>query len=107
MGFDMIEGILVEDDVPASLSSKIGASSTKARVLGIAVSLAAIMLLVSLRGWIIDDVVKDINENPDTYERVPVWERSERPYITNQSHSFVMEFGVPHFWSVTRVVRTK
>ena len=89
----MIEGVPVGDDAPASLSEKVRLSSPRARMLGIAVSLAAIMLLVPLQGWIFDDVVDEIKQDVGTYERVPVWERSEWPYITNESHSLVMEFG--------------
>ena len=62
-------------------------------MLGIAVSLAAIMLLVPLQGWIFDDVVEEIKQDVGTYERLPVSERSESPYITNESHSIEIEFG--------------
>ena len=89
----MIEEVPFGDDLAASLYEKVRSSSPRARILGIAVSLAAIMLLVSLQGWIIDDVVDEIKQDLGAYERVPVWERSEWPYITNKSHSFVMEFG--------------
>ena len=55
--------------------------------------MVAIMLLVSIQGWIIDDVVDEIKKDLGIYERVPVWERSEWPYITSGSYSYVMEMG--------------
>ncbi len=55
--------------------------------------MVAIMLLVSIQGWIIDDVVDEIKKDLGIYERVPVWERSEWPYITSGGYSYVMEIG--------------
>ena len=89
----MIEGIPVGDEKNPRPSVKFTASVSKARILTIAFSLTAIMLLVSLQGWIFDEVVDGINDEREGYERVPVWERSDWPYITNQSHSYVMEYG--------------
>ena len=89
----MIEGIPVGDGKNPRPSVKFTASVSKARILTIAFSLTAIMLLVSLQGWIFDEVVDGINDEREGYERVPVWERSDWPYITNQSHSYVMEYG--------------
>ena len=89
----MIEGIPVGDGANPRPSGKFTASVSKARILTIAFSLTAIMLLVSLQGWIFDEVVDGINDEREGYERVPVWERSDWPYITNQSYSYVMEYG--------------
>ena len=89
----MIEGVPVEDDTITPLSDRIKINISKSKVIGIAVSMVAIMLLVSLQSWIIDDVVDEIKKELGIYERVPVWERSEWPYRTDQSNSFVMEFG--------------
>ena len=50
----MIEGVPVED-AKSILLPKIARS--KIKLLGIAMSMVIIMLLVSLQGWIIDDVV--------------------------------------------------
>ena len=46
-----------------------------------------------MQGWIVDDVIKEIKKELGIYERVPVWERSEWPYLTNYSNGFVMEYG--------------
>ena len=89
----MIEGIPVGDGTNTRPSEKFTASVSKARILTIAFSLTAIMLLVSLQGWIFDEVVDGIKDEREGYERVPVWERSDWPYITNQSYSYVMEYG--------------
>ncbi|MAD72942.1 MAG: hypothetical protein CL973_04035, partial [Euryarchaeota archaeon] len=90
----MIEGIPVEDDKSTPLSDKFSnLTSSNIKLLGIAVSMAIIMLLVSLQGWIIDDVVDEIKKDLGIYDRVPVWERSEWPYTTDQANGFVMEYG--------------
>ena len=90
----MIEGIPVEDDKSTPLSDKFSnLTRSNIKLLGIAVSMAIIMLLVSLQGWIIDDVVDEIKKDLGIYDRVPVWERSEWPYTTDQANGFVMEYG--------------
>ena len=89
----MIEGVPVGDAEVHRRSERRDASSSKLKLLGVAISMVAIMLLVSIHGWIIDDVVDDIKKDLGIYDRVPVWERSEWPYITSQSYSQVMEFG--------------
>ena len=83
----MIEGVPVGD------AEGQDASASKLKLLGVAISMVAIMLLVSINGWIIDDVVDEIKKDLGIYERVPVWERSEWPYITSGSYSYVMEMG--------------
>ena len=89
----MIEGVPVGDADGPHLSDRHDASSSRLKLLGVATAMAAIMLLVSIQGWIIDDVVDEIKKDLGIYDRVPVWERSEWPYITSQSYSQVMEFG--------------
>ena len=89
----MIEGVPVGDAEGPRLSDRQDDSSSKLKLLGVAISMVAIMLLVSIHGWIIDDVVDDIKKDLGIYDRVPVWERSEWPYITSNSHSYVMDFG--------------
>ena len=89
----MIEGVPVVDAEVTRKSERQGASSSKLKLLGVAISMVAIMLLVSIQGWIIDDVVDEIKKELGIYERVPVWERSEWPYITSGSYSYVMELG--------------
>ena len=86
----MIEGVPVEDD-KSKLLPKFARS--KIKLLGIAMSMVIIMLLLSLQGWIIDDVVDEIKKDLGIYDRVPVWERSEWPYTTDQANGFVMEYG--------------
>ena len=66
---------------------------SKIKLLTIAIFISLVMLLVSLQTWIVDDVVDEIKKDLGIYERVPVWERSEWPYSTDQSYSFVMEYG--------------
>ena len=78
----MIEGVPVGDPEVPSRSERQGSASSKRKLLGVAISMVAIMLLVSVHGWIIDDVVDEIKKDLGIYERVPVWERSEWPYIT-------------------------
>ena len=75
----MIEGIPVGDGANTSPSGKFTASVSKARILTITFSLTAIMLLVSLQGWIFDEVVDGIKDEREGYDRVPVWERSDWP----------------------------
>ena len=90
----MIEGIPVEEDKLTPLSDKLNnLTRSNIKLLGIAVSMAIIMLLVSLQGWIIDDIVDEIKKDLGIYDRVPVWERSEWPYTTDQANGFVMEYG--------------
>ena len=76
----MIEGTPVEDGVKTLIPRKFLASTSKVRIVAIAFSMAAIMLFVSLQGWIFDEVVHGIKDEQETYDRVPVWERSEWPY---------------------------
>ncbi|MBJ29686.1 MAG: hypothetical protein CMB61_06510 [Euryarchaeota archaeon] len=89
----MIEGTPVEDGVKTQIPRKFLASTSKVRIVAIAFSMAAVMLFVSLQGWIFGEVVDGIKDDQETYDRVPVWERSDWPYITNQSYSYVMELG--------------
>ena len=89
----MIEGLPVGDAEEAFQSERQSASSYKPKLLGVAISMVTIMLLVPIHGWIMDDVVDEIKKDLGIYERVPVWERSEWPYITSQSYSYVMELG--------------
>ena len=61
------------------------------------------MLLVSIHGWIIDDVVDEIKKDLGIYERVPVWERSEWPYITVAATVTSWNKGVTGFWRRTTI----
>ena len=58
-----------------------------------AVAVVGILLAVILQSVIFDEIVDEVKQELGIYERVPVWERSEWPYITDQPYSFVMEFG--------------
>ena len=94
----MIEGVIIDDEgyrkySPHQSPEKDGLLSMRAKIYISATFLASILVLVSLQGWIVDDVIKEIKKELGIYERVPVWERSEWPYLTNYSNSFVMEYG--------------
>ena len=89
----MIEGVLIAEEVFSSFEREKMKRKSKIKLLTIAIFISLIMLLVSLQTWIVDDVVDEIKKDLGIYERVPVWERSEWPYLTDQSYSFVMENG--------------
>ena len=89
----MTEGVLIAEEVFSSFERKKMKRKSKIKLLTIAIFISLIMLLVSLQTWIVDDVVDEIKKDLGIYERVPVWERSEWPYLTDQSYSFVMENG--------------
>lgn len=94
----MIEGVIIDDDgyrkyTPIKGPERASFLSFKAKIYVSATFLASILVLVSLQGWIVDDVIKEIKKELGIYERVPVWERSEWPYLTNYSNGFVMEYG--------------
>ena len=94
----MIEGEIIDDEgyrkfTPYQKPERSGLFSMKTKIYISASFLASILILVSLQGWIVDDVIKEIKKELGIYERVPVWERSEWPYLTNYSNGFVMEYG--------------
>ena len=94
----MIEGVMIDDEgyrkyTPNNSHERASFLSLRAKIYVSATFLASILILVSLQGWIVDDVIKEIKKELGIYERVPVWERSEWPYLTNYSHGFVMEYG--------------
>lgn len=94
----MIEGVIIEDEgntfYPPNGNADVRPDSpSKWKIWLSATGLVALMITVSLQGWIIDDVVDDIKKELGIYERVPVWERSEWPYLTSYSNGYVMEFG--------------
>ena len=94
----MIDGVLIDDEGSTSYAPVEGTgikpvAPSKWKIWLSASGLVALMVMVSLQGWIIDDVVDDIKKELGIYERVPVWERSEWPYLTSYSNGYVMEFG--------------
>ena len=89
----MVEGVIIGEIESPPLSSRFRDNGAKIKLLGIALFMAIIMLLVSIQGWIIDEVVDEIKKDMGIYDRVPVWERSEWPFITDQGTSFAMEYG--------------
>ena len=94
----MIEGVIIDDEgyrkyTPNKGPERASFLTVKAKIYVSATFLASILILVSLQGWIVDDVIKEIKKELGIYERVPVWERSEWPYLTNYSNGFVMEYG--------------
>ena len=58
-----------------------------------ALAIVALLLAVIAQSVIFDQVKDEIKKDLGIYERVPVWERAEWPYITSQNNSFVMEQG--------------
>ncbi|MAU85682.1 MAG: hypothetical protein CMA21_03675 [Euryarchaeota archaeon] len=94
----MIEGVLIDDEgntlyPPIEETNIESVAPSKWKIWLSASGLVALMVMVSLQGWIIDDIVDDIKKELGIYERVPVWERSEWPYLTGYSNGYVMEFG--------------
>ena len=99
--------LILEDDSPQIPSSEVlpigevisdildsrGLDKRSIAVAAGALAVVGILLAVIVQSVIFDDIVDDVKQELGIYERVPVWERSEWPYITNQPHSFVMEFG--------------
>ena len=59
----MIEGVLVKDGESTTLFGKFSYIRSKIKLLAIAVFMTMIMLLLSLQGWIIDDVVDEIKKD--------------------------------------------
>jgi len=55
--------------------------------------IVALLLAVIAQSVIFDQIKDEIKKDLGIYERVPVWERAEWPYITSQNNSFVMEQG--------------
>ena len=90
----MIEGVPVGDVEGQD------ASSSKLKLLGVAISMVAIMLLVSIQGWIIDDVVDEIKEHSGDL-------REECPYrglvATSRVAATVTswKWGITVFWRRT------
>ena len=62
-----------------------------------AFALAAVAVSVMFIALVMQNLVFDsVEESPGStgdYERVPVWERANWPYITDAPHGFVMEYG--------------
>ena len=65
----------------------------KHAALGLAAVVVAAMFIALVMQNLVFDSVEGPNDPTGDYERVPVWERANWPYITNQSHAFVMEHG--------------
>ena len=58
-----------------------------------AIGVVALFMVVIVQSVIFDQIKDEIKKDLGIYERVPVWERSEWPYVTSQNNSFVMEVG--------------
>ena len=71
--FTMIEGVLVKDDESTTLFGKFSNIHSKIKLLGIAVFMILMMLLLSLQGWIIDDVVDEIKKDLGWPVETPPW----------------------------------
>ena len=82
----------VIDDISDYLQN-LPINPVRAAVAAGAFGVVSLLLVLTLQGIIFGDVVDDIKKDLGMYERVPVWERSEWPYITDQPHGFVMEIG--------------
>ena len=63
----------------------------------IAFVMASLVVAAMFIALVMQNLVFDSVEEPQApqgnYERVPVWERANWPYVTNGSHGFVMEYG--------------
>ena len=55
-----------------------------------ALAVVGILLAVILQSVIFDEIVDEVKQELGIYERVPVWERSEWPYITDQPYSCLL-----------------
>ena len=82
----------VIDDISDYLQN-LPINPVRAAVAAGAFGVVSLLLVLTLQGIIFGDVVDDVKKDLGMYERVPVWERSEWPYITDQPHGFVMEIG--------------
>ena len=69
-----------------------GINQTLNKVLG-ATSVVVVIFIViaAMHEKAIGNAILD--NNNDTYVRVPVWERGDYDYITNEDYGYVMEFG--------------
>ena len=69
-----------------------GINQTLNKVLGATSVVVVIFIVVAaMHEKAIGNAILD--NNNDTYVRVPVWERGNYDYITNQDYGSVMEFG--------------
>ena len=70
------------DSITSTLNKTLGATS---------VMVVIFIVIAAIHG---ETISKNITENEDnSYVRVPVWERGNENYITNENYSYVMEFG--------------
>ena len=60
---------------------------------GLAAVAVSVMFITLIMQNLVFDSVEDSQGPTGDYERVPVWERANWPYITDAPHGFVMEQG--------------
>ena len=97
---DLIVGEIIEDDGRPEVTY-IGTPVEPGHVVIALTALAvvAMFLLLILQSFVFDSVEQPGGPQGD-YERVPVWERADWPYVTDGLHGFVMEHG-PYGLSAT------
>ena len=97
---EVIVGELIDDDGRPEVSYFDTPVEPGHAVIALAaLAVVAMFLLLILQNFVFDSVEQPEGPQGD-YERVPVWERGNWPYITNGSYSHVMEFG-PYSLSAT------
>ena len=69
----MIEGVIIDDEgyrkyTPNKGPERASFLTVKAKIYVSATFLASILILVSLQGWIVDDVIKEIKKELGIYE---------------------------------------
>ena len=68
----------------------------KQTAFAIAALVVAAMFIALVMQNLVFDSVEETQEPQGGYERVPVWERANWPYVTNGPHGFVMELSLIH-----------
>ena len=90
---DVIVGEIADDaDSPGIVYFGMPIEPSQALMAAAALAVAALFVLLIFQNFVFDSVEPTEGQQAD-YERVPVWERADWPYITNGSHGFVMEHG--------------
>ena len=87
---DLIVGEIIDDDISLETPS-IGTpvDPRHAAFALAALAVAAMFVILVLQNLVFDSIDQPQGPQGD-YERVPVWERAEWPYITDGPHGFVM-----------------
>ena len=90
---EVIVGEIIRDDDSPELTYIGTPMDPKHAALALAaLAVAAMFVVLILQNLVFDSVDQPQGPQGD-YERVPVWERANWPYITNGPHGHVMEHG--------------